>query len=970
MNSARFRTLLAVAALFLAVGLRPAATRAQGPAPGGSLPRDGINGPLPLSAYPRPKNDNGLGIHWSTHIYGQTDDVTDYFVDEITDMGIKWVKFLNAETDGRDYDYMIDRLVANDIMPIVRIYRGCNEPLDLGSLGHMVDYYLPRGLYYYELYNEPDIRGKDGGWCDDPEPDPEYLAAIWAPAAREIQAHGGYPSLPSIFPVGKGIPGWEDSFFQRFLRAIEANGDTDVLYRSWGAVHNYFINHPPTYPRDEVNLTGRPLTAAEVARYGLSEGHVQAINRARANQREPGGYYVGDNSSLDVTGFLQFLAYHEQFVEIFGFEIPLISTEGGATVGSCEDPRYPCVDERIQMEWTLAAYEYMLDEAPDYYFANNTWLIAQKALEYYGGTVWEGNAWYHDRKGNHLPVVEALKSHPRKGQARWDQRPAGGPAQAGLPVANPTPPAARFAGQLAAYPRPPADNGRGVHYAPTLFAQSPQTVDYFVGELVAMNIKWVKLMQGDLPKVEHPYLIEQLVAHGIEPVVRVYKPYNEPYQHLSALVAAARPMGVDYFELYNEPNIAGFPGGWRDGESISVSRMLDLWIPAAAAIRDAGGYPGLPTLAPGGSYDDLRFLEAFLDGLSARRRADLLDRAWLPLHNYFLNHPFDYPYDPVNLQSLPLSAAEIEARGLSPEQVTAINAARANARQPGGFYVGSTIHADSNSFRKFEAYAKIVYDRFGFYLPIISTEGGAIAGEQQDLRYPAVTQADVTELTLRGYHAMLDSAPPYYFAFTPWLLTSGAGGHWDPAWENATWYKPDGSTLPVVEALKNDPRRQEIRRFEWGAEAAGRPLAMGAAPGPSPLAAPPPAPPAGPSAPAPEVPQVDALSAEIVPAGGSGPAWEVTLARWRTAAGAYPRLYLDVVDAGGRRLDGQQVRISWSGGWSLLVTGGLSGHSASMPLAVPTDVYLITIAGGSGQSVRARGAAGHDLHVTFRRAGN
>ena len=263
-----------------------------------------LDGPLPLSAYPRPKNDNGVGIHWSTNLYAQEDDVTDYFVAEVRDMGIKWVKFLNEETEGRHYDYMIEQLVANDIMPIVRIYNHCNQSLDLGSLGRMVDYYLPKGVYYYELYNEPDIPGRDGGWCDDPEPDPEHLASIWAPAAREVQAHGGYPSLPSIFPVGKNIPDWENSFFQRFLKAIEANGDTDVLYRSWGAVHNYFINHPPNYPLDEVNLTGRLLTGEEIARYQLDQAHARAINQARARQFEPDGYFVGDDPTLDITGFL------------------------------------------------------------------------------------------------------------------------------------------------------------------------------------------------------------------------------------------------------------------------------------------------------------------------------------------------------------------------------------------------------------------------------------------------------------------------------------------------------------------------------------------------------------------------------------------------------------------------------------------------------------------------------------------
>lgn len=890
-------------------------------------------GPLPLSAYPRPKYDNGLGIHWSTSPYGQEDKVTDYFIAEIKAMDITWVKFLNDQTDGRHNDYLIEQLVANDIMPIMRIYLACNDPINLAALANLVQHYVPKGLYYYEIYNEPDIPGRDGGWCDDPEPDPEYLAGVWAPAAREIIAHGGYPSLPSIFPMGKNVPGWEDSFFQRFLRAIRANGDTPVLHRSWGAVHNYFINHPPDYPQDEVNLTGRPLTPAEIQRYQLDEHQVYAMNQARANQFEPGGYYVGDDPTLDVTHFRQFIAYHDQFVEIFGFEIPLISTEGGATVGSCEDPRYPCVDEQIQMEWTLAAHEYMQTEAPDYYFATSTWLIAQKALDHFGGTVWESNAWYHDRKGNYIPVVDALKRLKQQRLA---------PQNSNVNVANTS---ARSVQQptnpLAYYPRPPNDNGRGIHYSPTILGQPPEMVDFFVAEMVAMNIKWVKLLQGDTPKVEHVYLIEQLVAHDIEPILRVYKPYNDPYEHLGTMVPLALRMGVHYFELYNEPNIAGFPGGWRDGEPISIDRILALWIPAAEAIQQAGGYPGLPALAPGGSYEDMQFLDTFLGKLQASGRTDLLNNAWLPLHNYFLNHPFDYPDDDVNQHGTLLTPAEIEKHGLWPEQIALIN----QARQANDFRVGQTIHEDSNSFRKFEAYAAIFQQRFGYHIPIITTEGGVIIGDNQDPRYPAVTSDHLTEVTLQAYHAMIDTAPAYYFAFTPWLLTNSAGGHWDPAWENAAWYKIDGSTLPVVDALKGDRRRYETR--------------------PDTLFSTPPAQVAQVAqAAAPLTPALDPLGIEIITVPGEGSPWQVPHAQWQPTTNRYPRLRVNVVDAAGRQMSGQQVRVQWATDWVVLITE--PGRNVSLAISRPDEVYQIRIAGGGGEAVQARGKEGHNLVLTFQ----
>jgi hypothetical protein len=921
-----------------------------------------LTGPLPLSAYPRPANDNGLGIHWSTTPYGEEKEVTDYFVNEVKAMGIKWVKFLNDGVSGRHHDYLVEQLVANDIMPVARIYMRCNDPIDLGALGKMVEHYVPMGLVYYELYNEPDIHGTDGGWCkEDGTPEPERLAELWAPAAREVQARGGFPSLPSIFPVGKNVRSmdWRDSFFQQFLHAIKDQGHTRLLYASWGAVHNYAINHPPDYPVDEVNLTGRLLTAEEIARYRLNEHQVYAINKARTEQFEDHGYHLGTDPTQDVTGFLQFIAYQDQFEEIFGFKIPLISTEGGATVGSCEDPRYPCVDEEMQMAWTLAYLEYMLDEAPPWYFSNCTWFIGNKPLDFGGGTVWEINAWYQDRKGKHLPVVDALKNHPRKGAARWDlstglkaENVAINGAFSSLSTQTETINKLSALGRLADYPRPPEDNGWGAHYAPTILAQPTGMVDFFIEELLDLNIKWVKIMQGDVPKIEHQYLVEQLIANDIEPIIRVYKPYNEPYEHLEGLVEAAVPLGVHYFELYNEPNIGGFPGGWHDGEPVSVNRILELWLPAAEAIHNAGGYPGLPTLAPGGSYDDMKFLREFLQKLAAQKRTDLLIRAWIPLHNYFLNHPFDYPTDDVNVWSVRLTDEEIERYGLSPEQADQMNNARANSRLPGGYYVGDTIHDDSNGFRKFDAYARIFFDQFGFYIPIITTEGGPLVGDGQDPRYPILNEEDHTRLTLQGYHAMLDDAPAYYFAFAPWLMANGAGGHWDAAWEGAAWYKVDGTTMPIVDAMKADVRRWEIRDWNYGQlikpPAAEEPKTLDIE--------------------SMEFP-VDKLQTEIITAGGTGPGWQVSAANWKTAATPYPRLRINVLDEHGRQLNGEQIRVEWTGGWTLLVTEPGKGHNATMPLRHPADMYVVKIAGGSGQAVRARGANGHDLNLTFQLTG-
>jgi hypothetical protein len=769
--------------------------------------------PLPLDSFPRPPADNGMGVHWSTYLYGQPAELTEFFVSELSAMNIKWVKLLNDGVAGRHHDKTIDHLVMAGIMPILRLYQECNEPYDLQQLDALVRHYVSKGVYYFELYNEPDTVGRDGGWCQsEGQPQPERLAAMWADAARQVYLAGGYPSLPSFFAPSRKLPGWQDDFFYKFFRALKEQGNESTLYFSWAAVHNYNLNHPPTYPYDDVNLNSRPLTVEEIERYNLTPTQVEEINQARRTAREPGGFFLGDNLYDDSTCFLHFIAYRDQFYELFGFEIPIIATEGGATPGADDDPRYPPTDAQTVADWTLWAANYLLDDAPPYLFAVCHWLLAQEALGY-AQAGWEEQAWYHSRdpgEGNgrrpiyHEPVVDALKTRSRLHQPR--RRTNGSSAIIGRSSENP----------LSLYPRPANDNGRGIHWAPTNQPQSRAVVDYFLNEIRQMNIKWVKLLQDDSPDLTHTYLIEQLVANGIEPVLRVYKPFNEPYEHLKTLVPAAASKGVHYFQLYTEPNLAGPDGGWGEDEPIRVERIIDLWIRAAREVHEGGGHPALPALAPGGDIDDMVFLDRFLVGLRARGQADLLRGAWIPVHNYFLNHPLNYPSDPVNVYDVPLTAQEILDRGLSPEQATAINRARRIAKWPrswGGFWVGNTVMEDSNGFRKFEAYAALFYQHFGYYLPIIGVEGGAVVGAAEDPRYPPVREEDVTALTLAAYHAMLDSAPPYFFAHTSWLLANLAGGHADERFEQAAWYKDtQGNTLPVVQSLKEDPRRFEVRK--------------------------------------------------------------------------------------------------------------------------------------------------------------
>ncbi len=150
-------------------------------------------------------------------------------------------------------------------------------------------------------------------------------------------------------------------------------------------------------------------------------------------------------------------------------------------------------------------------------------------------------------------------------------------------------------------------------------------------------------MQPDQPRLEHSYLISQLVSRGIEPVLRVQKTYNDPYQSLNPLVAAGTAAGVHYYELYSNSNVAGLEGGWRARQAIDIPLLAAQWASAARTVRAAGGYPGLPSLSPGGAIDDALFLRRFLEAIQSANALDTLNGAWLPIQGYTGNLPLDDP---------------------------------------------------------------------------------------------------------------------------------------------------------------------------------------------------------------------------------------------------------------------------------------------------------------------------------------
>jgi len=188
---------------------------------------------------------------------------------------------------------------------------------------------------------------------------------------------------------------------------------------------------------------------------------------------------------------------------------------------------------------------------------------------------------------------------------------------------------------LSSFPRPPNDNGRGLHWFPTTF-QTRAVVDRFVPELTAMRIRWVVIVQGmdDWNILANDYLIDRLVerAEGLMVVMRIDRQVGAmDWQRLGWIVARYRERGVRYVQIYNEPNLIE---EWGARESPTPEQFVAYWIQAAEVVAANGGLPGFAPMSPQRDNSDLVFFQAALEELKRLKRFDLVNQMWLSIHNY------------------------------------------------------------------------------------------------------------------------------------------------------------------------------------------------------------------------------------------------------------------------------------------------------------------------------------------------
>lgn len=371
------------------------------------------------------------------------------------------------------------------------------------------------------------------------------------------------------------------------------------------------------------------------------------------------------------------------------------------------------------------------------------------------------------------------------------------------------------------YPRPKNDTGIGVHWNGGFPAAVGlgQIKDFWVPELQALGVKWVKIARHD----GGLQFSELLLKYDIMPVVRVYRFQPNPgtldQEALRAIkdyVAA----GVRYFEFNNEPDLnIEWQGNYLPPDALQIvarNAVIDM-----EAILAAGGYPGLPALAVGTKWD-------LVGEICRLGRRDLFaEPVWQALHNYSLNHPLDYPYDNGNQQGAAytaefydrLAGETWDGRAWGSWSLEQVNRERQDHTNP-----GATAFDDPSCWRAYERYDKLIRDQIGRSLPILATENGYIVGERPDPRYPATTPQLHMAQTLEACRIMMgtsgrfDHAPDFYFCTAFWLLANYSLGHWAPEWEGQAWYSNrwPGGQLPVIAALKAEPKQARAWRGSAG----------------------------------------------------------------------------------------------------------------------------------------------------------
>lgn len=390
---------------------------------------------LSISDFKRPTLDNGRGAGLIAATgWNGGDQGIDFWISELEALDFKWLLVLDSRGDSIP---LCKKLISAGIFPVVRITRRDPPPNDSPepNPGHLdsveeetVHKLVDEGVLYFETNTEPDLakQWKSGAIPVDVEEAAKLVALNWLFDAHLILEAGGYPGLPAV-SSGSNMD---------LIGALASLGRQDILLEGcWLALHNHGLNRPLNYPADNVNQIGAPLPPDQYDFGPLTNWVWWNSKTSRVdtlddlNQERASGKRGGSTIFQDHACFREHEYFAAMLQKYLGRPIPILTTEGGFEVGRRDDLRYPRLNPHSHAELTVAMFDRMQRDVPDYYFScMASWLLPSNGQR---ARAWYGDFWQRTFQsgpgfksglppfpipglsvGASLPVVQAVKKMP------------------------------------------------------------------------------------------------------------------------------------------------------------------------------------------------------------------------------------------------------------------------------------------------------------------------------------------------------------------------------------------------------------------------------------------------------------------------------------------------------------------------------------------------------------------------------
>ncbi len=286
------------------------------------------------------------------------------------------------------------------------------------------------------------------------------------------------------------------------------------------------------------------------------------------------------------------------------------------------------------------------------------------------------------------------------------------------------------------FPRPPRDNGIGMHLG---FDLDAAMLERAVPVLTQLRATWCLIPHRDEQDLARAAYA--IATQGIMPIARWVCAIDDNVIDFTRFVRVLREMNLPaYVQIFNEPSN---PHEWRD--DVPKPRVFSArWCEHAMRVANEGGFPGLQVLHP-------EELESVLRELKSLGAQNVIERMWFCPHPYGSNHPPAYPYDELNQRDHP----------------------------------GAILNDDPDSILQFLEFAPVFEHELGFVPPFIAGECGWQYGNASDARYPKIDDA----LHAQYHLALFDMfraqrlpngapLPDFVYAFCPWILYGPEADAW------------------------------------------------------------------------------------------------------------------------------------------------------------------------------------------------